>query len=147
MIPFLTLLKFKKWHFLYQISTLLSDHNHHHHSHHHHYHHNSSRRHSGHIQCYRSKLVVTNSKRSATAASSGAASLTTSPKSIMKNGVGSRQNKSLNNIKAGAAECSTTELNENHGRAKKANPNAVLAKEKKAATQLGVIVGNANVHK
>ena len=61
----------------------------------------------------------------------------------MKNGVGSRQNKSLNNIKkTGAAECSTTELNENHGRAKKANPNAVLAKEKKAATQLGVIVGN-----
>ena len=64
--------------------------------------------------------------------------VTKSTPKIINNGIFSK--KSINN-----GECSTSLPNgENRSLscgAKKANPNAVLAKEKKAATQLGVIVG------
>ena len=57
--------------------------------------------------------------------------------SMKRNGGIIANSSSILNVRNG----NNTGVEKNRGEAKKANPNAVLANEKKAATQLGVIVG------
>ena len=117
----------------------LHHHSHHHHHHHHHSHsHSSAERHSGHLQCYRSKLATNSHKDKSGGANSNLIAFSDLPdrdnksaKSLQHNG---------NSIKNDVS--SLADHSQSRRGAKKANPNVVLAKEKKAATQLGVIVGN-----
>ena len=122
-----------------------------HHSHFHH--HRSSERHSGHLQCYRSRKVCGSRHQYSERGGLGedtvklpdpvtplavTKKVPTGNSSMKRNGGIIANSSSILNVRNG----NNTGLDKNHcGEAKKANPNAVLANEKKAATQLGVIVG------
>ena len=108
-------------------------HNHFHNHQHNNHFHRSSERHFGHIHCYRSKRICHQPNN---------ASILSRASNDSRNSKVSKNSMQTSPLNLGGA----AKKNENGGTvelcgAKKANPNAVLAKEKKAATQLGVIVG------
>lgn len=109
----------------------------------HFHHHRSSVCHSGHLQCYRSKKVSSHLHPQKRAMNELSVGTNSSMKgNITSNGdVTTTANASTTN-NAATSVVSTDQSRFATGGARKANPNAVLAKEKKAAKQLGVIVGN-----